>query len=108
MKELRQVTLDYCQELLTNRPPNRGYENDLLFKRIIHRERMVEYVENSELDQLPMDIFVKTYNRLAKSPGDKYRFIMKAGCSMKPALFNLCDTIWRTENLPTCWNNSAV
>ena len=42
---------------------------------------------------LPLEIFEKTYARLSKAPGAKYKFIMEAGSSLKPAQFNLCDFI---------------
>ena len=33
---------------------------------------------------------------------------MKAGPSMKPALFNLCSTIWDKEELPSRWQQSTL
>ena len=72
----------------------------------VHMTRMEEVTVGDE--GLPLEIFEKTYARLSKAPGAKYKFIMEAGCSLKPALFNLCDTIWRTETLPSRWSESIL
>ena len=33
---------------------------------------------------------------------------MKAGDSLKPALYNLCSIAWRSEKLPTGWSTSSL
>ena len=51
---------------------------------------------------LPEVTFNSTYERLGKKPGSKFEFIVKAGPALKPALYNLCRTVWKTEKLPIC------
>ena len=40
--EIKNLSLKYCQDLLSNRPPRAGYEEILEYKHRIHDERMVE------------------------------------------------------------------
>ena len=68
---------------------------------------MSEVVPN-DLEELPVDSFFKTLESLTKKPGNKYDFITKSGASLKAALLNLFQLIWKTEKLPTSWQESKV
>ena len=107
--DIKRVSLQYCSELLTNRLPKADFEEDIEMKEIIHKLRMCEDVtEDDEMEELSEERFDKTYEMLAKRPGAKYKFIMKAGMSLKPALFNLCKIVWRTESQPLRWCKSTL
>ena len=43
---IKQVSIDYCQYILTNREPKEEFKEDLLLKQMIHEFRMSEVVEN--------------------------------------------------------------
>lgn len=43
-----------------------------------------------------------------KKPGDKYKFILKAGSFLKDALYRLFQVILKTERKPTIWCNSTL
>ena len=45
-EEIKRVSIDYCQDLLTNKAPRDDFIEDLDFKRAIHEIRMNEDVEN--------------------------------------------------------------
>ena len=57
---------------------------------------------------LSLEYFEATYNWLSKIAAAKYPFIMRVGESLKPALFNLCSTVWKTEELPSRWCKSTL
>ena len=103
---IRQVSLEYCCTLLSSREPAEQFEADLEMKKAVHEIRMLVDTSSSEYDVLKPELFETTYKRLYKSSRNKYDTIMKAGPSMKPALFNLCSTIWDKEELPSRWQQS--
>ena len=106
---IRKVSLDYCTELLTNRKPKVNFEEDILMKEMMLHLRMDgDDDTDGELEELSETMFEKTYVSLSTRPGAKYNFIMKAGESLKPALFNLCKITWRTERLPERWEKSTL
>ena len=80
---------------------------DIEVKRIIHTVRMSsdEPDDNCEFSE---ENFYLTYKKLASKPGTKYEFIMKAGDSFLPALFNLCKIVWETEKIPNSWSKSKL
>ena len=68
---------------------------------------MEELIPN-DIEELPVESFYKTLETIKKKPGNKYDFIVKSGESLKAALLNLFQLIWRTEDIPTLWQNSLV
>ena len=105
--QIRHASLSYCKKLLTNRKPAPGYEVDLEVKHVLHKLRMSESFPD-EMHELTEEHFMKTYNILAKTKSEKYEFIFNAGSSLKPALFNLCKTAWKTEILPENWSKATL
>ena len=69
---------------------------------MLHNLRMKEIVED-EMEELTEEQFMETYDTFAKNKREKYEFIYNAGSSLKPALWNLCRTAWRTEQIPEKW-----
>ena len=93
--EIKEVSFDYCSNLLTNRKPKIEFEENLMEKELVHMIRMTEICEDEDDDlaELTEERFTKTYNTLANTPGAKYDFIVKAGVSPMLALFNLNTTL---------------
>ena len=105
-EEIKRVSLDYCQELLTNRDPKPEYFEDLEFKQIVHKVRMEENIENDI--KFSIELFNKSLNILKKKPGGKYNFIVKSGAALKSALYNLFRVIWDRERKPDSWRNTVI
>ena len=89
-QEIIKVSADYCVDLLTNREPKEGFENDLKLKRLVHEVRM----ENKDDDDdeykcLTKELYYKSFNILKKKKSEKYKFILNAGAAFHEALFNL-------------------
>ena len=105
--EIKRVSLQYCVSLLTNRSPREGYEDDLTFKKLVHRERMHEILEN-DMNEFTEEMFENTYHILGKKVGHKYDFIFKGGPALKAALFNLCKCAWTSEKLPQSWQKTTL
>ena len=63
-KEIVKVCADYCENLLKNREPIDGFQEDLEMKRIIHNVRMKETIKNDV--KFSEEMFLKTFNELKK------------------------------------------
>ena len=92
-EEIKRVSLQYCVDLLTNRKPKAEYEEEFNLKKIIHRVRMEEIIEDDIL-VLTHNMLEATFSALEKKPGNKYNFIMKGGEAVKAALYTLCKLVW--------------
>ena len=77
------------------------------FNKQLHNLHLNEVIVG-DVEELPVDIFNKTFERLVKKPGDKYDFFIKGGNSLKEALFNLCQIVWKTEEIPLKWHKSTL
>ena len=47
--DIKAVSLKYCTDLLTNRPPRPGYEDDIACKVMLHEVRMLESENDTEI-----------------------------------------------------------
>ena len=93
--------------LLTAKPSPPEYRTQIDILKHLHLERMNENIDD-DVDELPLDIFLKTFKTLGRKPGKKYDFIIKAGNSFKYALYNVMNIVWKTENIPEGWLESTV
>ena len=105
--DIKRVSLQYCQELLTNRNPKDGFEVDIEIKYQIHEARMMEKVDD-DLDSITEQMFEETFQALKKKPGNKYEFIMNGGPAIKSALMSVCQSVWRYEKLPESWTETTL
>ena len=48
VEKIKNASLNYLKDLLTNREPKEGYENDLKVIRLLHSKRMNEEIDNDE------------------------------------------------------------
>ena len=64
-KEIREASLNYCVQLLTNRSPKPGFEEDVAIKDLIHETRMMEVIENDV--EFSEELFEKSLKELQKN-----------------------------------------
>ena len=105
--KIKDVSLKYCKTLLTNRKPNKGYEDVTNYKRTIHEIRMKEKVPNDD-EELTYDVFMKVIEKVKRKNGEKYKFLVNAGYSLLNALFVLFKLVWKTEQIPNTWHTSEL
>ena len=87
--DIKKAALAYCVDLLDNRKPKAGYEDEVLIKDLIHETRMKEHIEDDI--EFSRKIFNNSLNILRKKNKDKYKFILQGGNDLKLALFKLFD-----------------
>lgn len=104
---IKKISLNYCQNLLTNRPPKPDYNMDINLKNILHDIRM-KIDDDDRNETLTIEMFQKSYEALLKNLGKKYPFITGSGSSLKNALFNVFQFIWKSENYPEEWQKSTL
>ena len=105
-KEIKEVSLNYCLDLLTNKPPDVDYVDFVKSVNQLHDERMTEIIPN-DLEEIRHEAFTKACKKIQDKSG-KYIFFKKAGQSLYPALWNLFQTVWRTEKIPEQWKRSTI
>ena len=106
-KEIRETVLKYCKNLLTNSEPNKGFEDDIAIKNLLHQERMRE--DSKEVDDImTLGMFNKSLEEVWRDKKEKYQFIARGGHSLKNAIFHLFQTVWRHEEIPEGWNKTTL
>ena len=105
--EIKRVSLDYLLSILKTKEPHDKHKELVLRRKEQHFERMEERIDN-DLEEMPEETFWKVVSKLEQKPGNKYKFITKAGYSLKLALLNLYKIIWKSEKVPVSWQDSLV
>ena len=86
-KDIKEAALSYCVDLLTNRSPKPGFEEDLMLTDLIHEKRMREKVDNDV--EFSRTTFENSLKELKQKNKNKYEFILKGGNDFKEALYKL-------------------
>ena len=107
MNEIKEVSLDYCVKLLTNRKPKDEYSDDIKLKNLVHDARM-KLSSDDDNDQFSKDIFYETVEFLKKENNKKFETITKCGKSLQIALCNLFEKVWNSEQKPEQWKVTNI
>ena len=75
-KEIRQVTLTYCKETLTNNEPEEGFEDEINRKKEFVRDLLK--IEGGSF-KASKDTFKKMVDKFKRSNKQNYDFLTKAG-----------------------------
>ena len=105
-KEIKEASLSYCVDLLTNREPKPGFEDDLQLIDLVHESRMRETFEDDV--SFSTSIFENSLKELKKKNKKKYEFILKGGKDFQEALFKLCSMVWGSEEKPDQWRKTLI
>ena len=60
--EIKRVSLEYCKNLLKNRKPSSGFEEELALKQFVHEIRMKENICN-DIEVLTLEMFEESYSK---------------------------------------------
>jgi hypothetical protein len=106
VKEIKRISLKYCIDLLTNGKPKPEYEELIEMKKVVHKERMKEVIENYV--EFSEKLFNECLEILKKKNNKKYEFLLRAGSSLKKCLVDLFRYIWTTEDKPEQWRRTTL
>ena len=99
--EILKTTISYCTNLLTNNPPDEGYEKDLQIKHKLHDARMLK--QQMDEESFNDDDFEEAIKRFSAKKKTCYNFLTKSGKDFQQAIKILLQKIWKLENIPTGW-----
>ena len=105
-ENVKDTSLEYLKNLLSNRKPKEEYEKDLRIINLLHDRRMTEDIE--EDNELTKDDFHDLMKKLQKNNKNKYKFILQAGTSFRKCLYKLYKLTWDSEMKPTQWENTVA
>ena len=94
-KYIKEASLKYCVDLLTNRTAETGFEEDVRLKDLVHEVRMAEDPDDDI--KFSPEIFENSLQELKKKNKDKYEFVLKSGSDLKLALFKIFNLVWTYE-----------
>ena len=103
---LKEISLQYCRDLLSNRSPRRGFEDDILMKNLIHEIRIKMKVPNDVC--LTREMFDHSIKELYEKNKHKYQFILRGGKDLHDTLFKLLEQVWLTEQKPEQWRKTSI
>ena len=106
-EKIKEASLNYCIDLLTNRSQKAGFEEDVKLKDLNHEARMNEVGDDDDV-RLSMEVFENSLKELEKKNKEKYAFILKSGNDYKQALYKLFSLVWNSEEKPDQWRNTLV
>ena len=105
-KDIKDASLQYCIQLLSNREPKEEFRIDCKLKDVIHVARMAEKVPD-DINHLTDEMFEETFKALSSKVG-KYDFIIKGGAALKSALLKVCKSVWMSEKMPESWYETTL
>ena len=106
-KKIKEISVKYVKELLTNRKPEEEYKVDLETKDMLHNERMMEEIPEEE-QTLKREQFEETWKQLKATKKEKYQFLFNGGPDIKEVLFALFRVVWEKETCPKLWNKTQI
>ena len=95
--------MQYVVDLLTNNPPEEQFVHEINAKHALHEARMKDNIDYG--DELTQKDFDDVIIKLRKKAPEKYNFLLKAGESMKRAIFKIFKYIYDTEKRPEVAEN---
>ena len=104
--EIKETTLKYCADLLTNNPVEEGYRKDIIIKNKLHEARMGEDIPNDE--KFNDEDFQNALKRFSSKNKACYDFLTKAGKDFQQATQILMERIWESEYIPDGWKYTML
>ena len=103
--ELKKASEEYLANLLKNRAPKEGYQQNLDILKELHATRMAE--DDPDAEELTGKDYQDMLKKMKKKKADKYKFTLNGGDSYQNALFCLYKKVWSTEEKPLVWEKTS-
>ena len=95
--KIKEVTLKYCINTLTNNDPEDAFENQITNKKEKVKDLLKETNGEFETSKEIFDFNVKKFKRSHKK---NYDFLTKSGSKFQEAVFKLCQKMFKQETFP--------
>ena len=101
--KIKEVTLNYCKETLTNNIPDEAYEHDR------KKERFEQEIRNcTETFQISKDTFNMTISKFKRSRKRNYDFLVKAGKGFQNSVLKFCKVMIEEEKYPESFKKTTL
>ena len=105
--EIKQVTLDYCLQVLSNNEPDPRVKELVQYKEIVHNLRMMDK-ENDYDNEITDEDFFMVLAKFESKKSRSYDFIVNAGIKYKLAIFQLCKRFINKEEFPSSFDITTL
>ena len=103
--EIREVTLKYCIDTLTNNIPDEAFKKEIEEKKEKVKEIMKE--EGGEFET-NWETFYWNIQKFKKSGKKNYDFLTKSGLKFQRAVFKMCQRMLREEIFPESFKETTL
>ena len=102
---IKEVSLEYCRNTLTNNVPSKGYEDDIQAK--------VDMVKRKVLEKdgcviITKDIFDTVLSKFKKSGKKNYHFLVRAGKKFQDIVYKFCQEMIEKETFPNSFKDTTL
>ena len=105
-EDIKNVTLKYCVDNLTNKEPAEEHKKVKEMRKRIHTERMkIKQDDEFTIDKEDFDEALQKFN---KKNTKTYDFLLKASKEYKDAIFHLCKKFFEKEEFPEKFRKTTL
>ena len=105
-EEIKEVSLEYCKEVLTKNEPDEEFKTMAKMKELLHEQRMKQRL--GEGFKAEKDVFNNIIEKFKKNNKRKYDFLIKSSNEYKESIFKLCKRIIEDETIPDNFRNTTL
>ena len=103
--KIKQVTLNYCMDTLTNKEPEDTFRKEIDNK----KEKVKHILEETNGDfETTKETFDFNVKKFKKSGEKNYDFLTKSGSRFQEAVFNLCKKMFNQETFPESFSETTL
>ena len=104
---IKEVTLNYCLEVLKNNEPAAEVKQLVELKEAVHEMRMKDKSNDEEYEITDAD-FLETVKKFEAKKSRSYEFLVNTGLEYKLAIMKLCKRFIKTEDFPESFNVTTL
>ena len=103
--DIKEVTINYCKETLTNNVPEKEFE-----EKIKEKKKLVNYILTLTDGKFEahFDTFEYMIGKFKRSRKRSYDFLTKAGKSFQNSVFQFCCRMFKEETFPRKFQNTVL
>ena len=105
-KEIKNVVLNYCTDVLLNNVPKDNFKDEINLKEMLHDIRMKNKTESSI--NISEETFKKVLEKNKKGKKKTYDFLLKAGKKFKQSVYKLCSRMIDEESFPRSFDKTNL
>ena len=105
-KEIKEISLNYCRDVLTNNEAEGDSKEVARLKDLMHTKRMLQVQEGSFVPS--KEGFNRVVKKFKENDKRNYDFLIKTGDKFKDAVYRLCRRMIEEEQFPRSFDNTTL